>query len=815
MPTTNPVPSTDPTDLLFNAGVLDAAVNGSSSTYQDRFGNTRMTVSGATSAILADVATVESSKNTAVSDMAADVATVESAKTTAVSNISADTATVGSAKSSAITSISADVAYVGGVADLLGMYVGASATDPTTRVGGASLQNGDFYLNTGINRMKAYANGSWYATETLGATDSALVDYTSIGTGAVETTVQNKLREFVSVKDFGAIGNGIADDRLAFQLAFDYVNSVGGGVVYIPPGRYRKSDTAGGQWTMYSNTTLRGAGDSSVIFWDDTDSVPRSGNDLLFCSNTVNVAFENFKIEGTALTYTNQTNQKQTLAGSNIDGLRVVNVTIEKVRYMATAFSYAKNVYMAGNRLDYVVRDGLRCTNSENVIITGNTLRRVCDDAIAVHTLDSATTPGSGVVITNNTLEACQGIRVLGAKAAKIRGNVIRRALRSPISIMIPAGGTTEGNTPLFAIDVSANTITDAFGNLGTNTCILIKQGLARNSGGLSTIPGVTSIPYAYNYVNNIDNGTSVVLGQFGIKVCDNTVSRTLPDGVAYSTLGYGQLFDRVTAGFLSDPTLTGSSFATHGVSVVGPASSLQIAGNIISGMGTGQSGILFEITGTANKQDFADTVISNNMLTDCPGGGFTCTALGSGEGAKHIEVKNNIFNIDPYFRNSLHNTDNTWSSSAASPAMNIGDIIGIVVHGNTFKNCSTTGISFLTTVEPGKNIVYADFVGGGDNAGNKGVRVIPSSATNIIIPIDGNPLSSTFGQIANNILTRSSVMPTSGRYIYGHKVVAEGPALQGSAGNRYMIFGWWRASTGNNHVLNTDWFELRALTGT
>lgn len=68
---------------------------------------------------------------------------------------------------------------------------------------------------------------------------SSTVTYTQSGTGAVTSDVQTKLREFVSVKDFGAVGDGIANDTTAIQNAIAKIVALGGGTVYFPAGDYK------------------------------------------------------------------------------------------------------------------------------------------------------------------------------------------------------------------------------------------------------------------------------------------------------------------------------------------------------------------------------------------------------------------------------------------------------------------------------------------------------------------------------------------------------------------------------------------------
>jgi hypothetical protein len=67
--------------------------------------------------------------------------------------------------------------------------------------------------------------------------NAANVVYDPAGVGAVPTNVQDKLRETVSVKDFGAVGDGVTDDKAAVKLALESGFIVdGGGLTYAIDG---------------------------------------------------------------------------------------------------------------------------------------------------------------------------------------------------------------------------------------------------------------------------------------------------------------------------------------------------------------------------------------------------------------------------------------------------------------------------------------------------------------------------------------------------------------------------------------------------
>ena len=110
-------------------------------------------------------------------------------------------------------------------------------------------------------------------TVALGTTiSSAVVSFIQAGLGAVERTMQDKAREIFSVKDFGAVGDGVTDDSIAFAKAFAAANKevsirIGNGYaittasLYIPAGDYLVTT---GLTTETLNCSIIGAGRESV-----------------------------------------------------------------------------------------------------------------------------------------------------------------------------------------------------------------------------------------------------------------------------------------------------------------------------------------------------------------------------------------------------------------------------------------------------------------------------------------------------------------------------------------------------------------------
>ncbi|SEK00101.1 right-handed parallel beta-helix repeat-containing protein [Achromobacter sp. NFACC18-2] len=131
--------------------------------------------------------------------------------------------------------------------------------------------------------------------EDLAASDgSSLIGFIQSGAGAVPRTVQDKLREVVNVDDFGAVGDGVADDTSAVQLA---LNSGAAVVEFRKGGIYLWKDANGP--TVKSNTIVRGNG--AVISQPNKDESATSSVGVEYCGFRVEPGSTGIEFNGLEL----------------------------------------------------------------------------------------------------------------------------------------------------------------------------------------------------------------------------------------------------------------------------------------------------------------------------------------------------------------------------------------------------------------------------------------------------------------------------------------------------------------------------------
>lgn len=173
-----------------------------------------------------------------------------------------------------------------------------------------------------------------------------LVPFTQAGSGAVTRTAQAKMRDTVSVKDFGAVGDGTTDDLTAINLAL----ASGAKAVYFPAGTYRVS----GQVLMYAN---------DVNMWSDAratikpiDSLP-TGFGIIRVRGS-NTTIDGLIIEGNTANPPLSGNHSAINLDTNsgtLTNVDIVNCTVQDFK------GYGVNAFNAGTLTDVNI---LNCTFS-------------------------------------------------------------------------------------------------------------------------------------------------------------------------------------------------------------------------------------------------------------------------------------------------------------------------------------------------------------------------------------------------------------------------------------------------------------------
>lgn len=121
--------------------------------------------------------------------------------------------------------------------------------------------------------------------DAINAHVSSAIGYLPAGTGAVATDVQTKLREFVSVKDFGAVGDGVVDDTAALQAALGAAEG-------------KSLDLLNQNYLISAPLTAAFALPTRVINGSITFSASSSGEFALKVRTTSDFDVENLRING-------------------------------------------------------------------------------------------------------------------------------------------------------------------------------------------------------------------------------------------------------------------------------------------------------------------------------------------------------------------------------------------------------------------------------------------------------------------------------------------------------------------------------------
>ena len=144
--------------------------------------------------------------------------------------------------------------------------------------------------------------------------------FTQSGSGATARSVQAKLRDWVSVKDFGATGDGVADDTAEIQAALDAAGTDTNSTVYFPRGTYVVTSKL-----SISGTRISLVGDGKWASTIDNDVIGNPSDPCFEVTATHDyVLFEGLRIIG----------NNTTGAGGNGHAIAAIGASSDYVSYV-------------------------------------------------------------------------------------------------------------------------------------------------------------------------------------------------------------------------------------------------------------------------------------------------------------------------------------------------------------------------------------------------------------------------------------------------------------------------------------------------
>lgn len=249
-----------------------------------------------------------------------------------------------------------------------------------------------------------------------GVTKKAAINqlgFLAAGTSAATRTIENKLRDVVSVKDFGAVGDGITDDKTAIQSA---INS--GFPIYFPKGTYKVASTL----AVPTGMKLYADGDATIL--STITTVPLSYQQIFIATDAVsNISVQGLKFQTSQVAFAVFGFQKL------VTNLDLLNNECQGCG-LVTTFEGAANALIQGNYIhspahegtfnDYAraiqISSGFTGTGTKNLNISNNTILGSWTHGIEVFGGDVMTSLEptdpknvNGVTVVGNIVKATPG----------------------------------------------------------------------------------------------------------------------------------------------------------------------------------------------------------------------------------------------------------------------------------------------------------------------------------------------------------------------------------------------------------------------
>lgn len=254
------------------------------------------------------------------------------------------------------------------------------------------------------------------------------------GTDVLWDTAASVL-EWINVKEYGAVGDGVTDDSTAVAAAIAALTDYS--VLYFPPGVYIASGT--GQLNNLSHVTVMGAG-MGVSVW----KAP-AGGDIMIWANGTGCNYWNVQditLDGNNTTRNGNHGLYLECSYCALDHVEVINagefaVIIEDPDNAQNEF---RDVNITNCRIVDSYGDGIHVVEGKNVVIANNIIDGSDDDCIAIFDTTDC-------VISNNVCRARsdlatatgRGIAVLyGCARVMVTGNVISKSKQTGLLVAAP-----------------------------------------------------------------------------------------------------------------------------------------------------------------------------------------------------------------------------------------------------------------------------------------------------------------------------------------------------------------------------------------